>query len=310
MEHETILLDFWSVNCTNAKSNIHQDKREKSNWNEQIKTLYANGISMEDALHFVHSQQPEKENFIKWIHERKRFQPEIDTKLIHDVLSPEDLIFWEKNGYFVLRNIIPEQQINNTCQAIWNYLEASIDDEESWYKYHPGKRGMMLQFSDHPAIDLNRQSAQIKKAYEQLYGHSEIHKSIDKVGFNPPIGNNYSFAGSPLHWDTSLKLPIPYKLQGLLYLTDCDDHEGAFHCVPRFHHQIQDWMNTLPEHSNPREEALKQLKPIPVNGKAGDFVIWNQALPHCATPNQGKLPRMTQYLTYLPNHVEEQNEWI
>ena len=52
------------------------------------------------------------------------------------------------------------------------------------------------------------------------------------------------------------------------------------------------------------------LKPEPVPGNAGDFVIWHQALPHCATPNHGQTPRMVQYLTFVPEAPEAPREWI
>jgi ectoine hydroxylase-related dioxygenase (phytanoyl-CoA dioxygenase family) len=95
--------------------------------------------------------------------------------------------------------------------------------------------------------------------------------------------------------------PIPFRLQGLLYLTDVQQNSGAFHCVPGFHNKIEDWLSSLPKNANPREIALKELMPEPVLGNAGDFIIWHQALPHCATPNHSNLPRMVQYLTYFPN---------
>ncbi|HVK94998.1 MAG TPA: phytanoyl-CoA dioxygenase family protein, partial [Noviherbaspirillum sp.] len=59
----------------------------------------------------------------------------------------------------------------------------------------------------------------------------------------------------------------------------------------------------------PRQLAPQRLKATPVPAKAGDFIIWHQALPHCATPNYGKFPRMVQYLSYLPDVVEEPKEW-
>jgi ectoine hydroxylase-related dioxygenase (phytanoyl-CoA dioxygenase family) len=116
--------------------------------------------------------------------------------------------------------------------------------------------------------------------------------------------------GSKLHWDVSLKPPIPFELQGLLYLTDCGLDDGAFHCVPGFHHKIETWLHDLEEGENPREKALKTLQPIPILGNAGDFIIWQKALPHCATPNYGQSPRMVQYLTYLPNDYNPSAEWI
>ncbi len=306
METETILLDFLERNDSSSQ----KKKIQISTWEERIKVLYSLGISMEETLNFLHQNKPEKETFLTWISNRTRIQPEINTNTIDTVLSKEDLELWEQNGYIVLRNAVDEVDCKDACEAIWNYLNATIDNPSSWYQQHPGKRGMMLQFSDHPVLDRIRQSVKIKKAYEHLYGHSDIYKTIDKVGFNPPEIENYRFSGSPLHWDASLKLPIPYKLQGLLYLTDCNEHEGAFHCVPGFHHQMHDWLQTNPKSDNPRDEAPKQLKSTPITGKAGDFIIWNQALPHCATPNHGTFPRMTQYLTYLPNNLQDQEEWI
>ena len=58
------------------------------------------------------------------------------------------------------------------------------------------------------------------------------------------------------------------------------------------------------------EENRHNLRPVPVEGMAGDFIIWHQALPHCATPNRGPAPRMVQYLTCLPDHRQDQNVWL
>ena len=84
----------------------------------------------------------------------------------------------------------------------------------------------------------------------------------------------------------------------------------SFHCVPGFHNQIENWLNSLPANANPRARALDELKSIPIIGEAGDLIIWNQAIPHCATPNYGQKPRMVQYLTYIHDEYKEQNLWI
>lgn len=168
----------------------------------------------------------------------------------------------------------------------------------------------MLNFSDHETLNRNRFSPRVKKAYEQLYKTTKIYKTIDKVSFNPPETENFNFLGSPLHWDMSLKKPLSFGLQGLLYLTDCGPNDGAFHCVPGFHNQINQWLDELKPHENPREKALQTLQSKPIIGQAGDFIIWHQALPHCATPNKGEKPRMVQYLTYLPDDYNAAGEWI
>jgi len=73
--------------------------------------------------------------------------------------------------------------------------------------------------------------------------------------------------------------------------------------------EIDQWLASLAPDLNPRELALTALKATPVPGNAGDFVLWHQALPHRATPNKGKTPRLVQYFTYLPLKQEEERAW-
>lgn len=278
---------------------------------QDVKALYARGISMEDALHVLYQQRPTLDAFQSWIASRTRPRPAHAASPHQDVLSAADLRFWEDKGYLVLRGVVPRAQCAAARQAIWDYLGASADDPASWYRPHPGKRGLMLQFSDHPALEENRHCAHIRHAYQQLYGAGNgIFASVDKVSFNPPETPQHSFLGSALHWDVSLQLPIPFKLQGMLYLSDCPAQHGAFHCVPGFQHRMDDWLAKIPAHTTPREWAIRDLRSVAVDGNAGDFIIWHQALPHCATPNRGPAPRMVQYLTYLPEQCPDHAAWI
>lgn len=96
----------------------------------------------------------------------------------------------------------------------------------------------MVNFYNHPTLEKNRASIKIQKAYERLYQTNKIYKTIDIVSFNPPVTKQYNFLGGNLLWDVSLKQPIPFRLKGLLYLSDCNENEGAFNCIPSFHHQI------------------------------------------------------------------------
>lgn len=279
-------------------------------WDKEIKTLYQLGISMEDTLQFLYFNNPDFETFSNWIQDRSRRQNKEEKALETEILSENDLDFWKKNGYVVIKNAIPKEDCIATQQAIWEFLEMRPEAQETWYKSHEAQKGLMLNFSDHETLSKNRSSAKIKKAYEQLYASTNIYKTIDKVSFSPPENQNFSFKGSALHWDTSLKQPLTFGLQGLLYLTDCGKEDGAFHCVSGFHNSIDNWLENLEPHENPREKALATLIPEAVTGNAGDFIIWDNRLPHCATPNRGKMPRMVQYLTYLPNNYDASGEWI
>lgn len=296
-----LIINFWKRTLTATS--------ETSTWTQEIEFLYQSGISLEVAIAYLYAEKPSLEQFTIWIQQQaKSVENRIEKS--EDVLSTEDLEFWNQNGYIVLKNALSKEDCEKTRNAIWEFLGKSLEDELSWYTQHPEQSGMMVHFSDHPTLNANRNSPQIRKAYEQLYQSTAIYKTIDKVSFNPPITKNYSFRGSDLHWDVSLQLPIPNRLQGLIYLSDCTENEGAFHCVPAFHNEIENWMKNLPKNVNPREFALRTLKPIPIVGKVGDMVIWHQALPHCATANYGKTPRMVQYLTYFPNVYKESETWI
>lgn len=298
-----LLENFW-----NRILNIEIKPEKESSWETETGYLYQLGISMEETLRYLHEERPSLIVFKEWI--KTNSKNVSNTINLENVLSEEDLAFWETNGYVVVKNAISEEDCMAAQAAIWQFLEKNSEDSSSWYKPHEEQKGLMVNFYNHPTLEKNRTSLKIQKAYEQLYGTKRIYKTIDKVSFNPPVTNNYNFLGSNLHWDVSLKQPIPFRLQGLLYLSDCNEKEGSFHCVPGFHNQITDWLNALSPNENPREVALKTLIPKPVIGKAGDFVIWQQTLPHCATPNYGKNPRLVQYLTYFPEDYVEASEWI
>lgn len=283
-----------------------------STWNQEIECLYQYNISLENVLQYLHFENPALDTFIRWV---ENHAPENNYKSLNtseNVLSDADVQFWNKNGYIVIKNAIPKEECITTQLAIWEFLKMNPDEPESWYRQHPQQSGMMVNFSDHPVLNRNRESQKIRKAYEQLYQTTELFKTIDKVSFNPPITEEYGFKGSGLHWDVSLHLPIPFGMQGLLYLSNCESHEGAFHCVPGFHTRIEEWLNQLPEDASPREYAQQKLTKelIPIPGETGDFIIWHQALPHCATANHGLHPRMVQYLTYFPKNYRGNDIWL
>lgn len=279
-------------------------------WNKEQEALYNLGIGMEETLNFLYNKKPGLLEFKAWIKNKSVHEPLTPGTQQEDTLSTDDLAFWKEHGFVVIRNAITPADCEAAQNAIWNFLTSDPNDKNSWYKANENQKGLMLTFTDNACLQKNRQSPKIKKAFEQLYNSTNLYKTIDKVSFNPPETDQFSFMGSGLHWDVSLKQPIALELQGLLYLTDCDATGGAFHCVPGFHTKISDWMNQLAPDENARAKAPQTLTSIPVPGKAGDFVIWHAALPHCATPNKGEYPRMVQYLKYLPVDFKEETEWI
>ena len=135
-------------------------------------------------------------------------------------------------------------------------------------------------------------------------------KGTDRVGFNVPERPGWTFPGPDLHWDVSLKTPIPFGTAGILYLTDTPPEQGAFTLVPGFHRRVDEWLANLAPGADPRQQDLHALGSMPIGGRAGDLIIWHHALPHGSRPNRGTQPRMVQYIAMFPTEVDEQDEWI
>jgi ectoine hydroxylase-related dioxygenase (phytanoyl-CoA dioxygenase family) len=224
-----------------------------------------------------------------------------------DVLTAEDLDFWEENGFVIVREAVSESQARAAETAVWEFLEMEPNDSASWYEKPIGK-GIMMDFYHHPALLENRRAPRILKAFAQLWKTADLWATTDRTSFNPPETENYSFQGPRLHWDMSLEPPFRFGTQGLLYLCDTPAEQGAFCCVPKFHRKLEKWLEDLPEHADPRQVNLES-EAVPIAGHAGDFVIWHHALPHGSSPNRGKHPRIVQYLNMYPSEFRENEKW-
>lgn len=288
------------------------DAARTAHWKEDQQLLHHLGVSMEEVMIYLFFGKHSFNEFETWVKQRVKTNTHQHPPSQQDakpVLSDADLLFWRENGYLIVPNAVAAEDCDAAVNAICELLAANPSEPDTWYQNHSAKKGMMLQFFDHPTLDKNRRSPRIRKAYEQLYGHSDILLNIDKVSFNPPVTSSHPFTGSPLHWDVSLVPPIPFNLQGLVYLHDVTEDQGAFQCVPGFHLQIDEWLRSLPETQDPRKLIADIVKPVTLAGKKGDLIIWHNALPHCASPNRSSMPRFVQYVTWYDSNRKLSSIW-
>jgi ectoine hydroxylase-related dioxygenase (phytanoyl-CoA dioxygenase family) len=292
---------------------------------EYVKALFnCLGIGLEPGYQFLYANNPSFEVFEEWILENGEPDPEMiemfnaaltgkDAERKREgthLLSQSQQKQWDEEGYLVIPNAISKEQCQQTRDLICNFLEIDESDPNTWYKDHTSKQKIMVQLFRDPVLRANRLSPAIRSAYEQLWQQTNLMVSFDRVSFNPPETSTYKFPGPDLHWDVSLKTPIPFGTQGLLYLADTAENQGAFTLVPGFHKRVDRWMLELKAGENPRDQDLHALGSKPIAAKAGDFVIWNQALPHGSSPNTSTLPRFVQYINYQPLDADVQKEWI
>ncbi|MEH3114790.1 phytanoyl-CoA dioxygenase family protein [Pedobacter terrae] len=314
---------FWRKMMFRRSGQFDEEQWENE-WQLDKTLLSVLGLGLEQTLTYVFQYAPTFEEFEQWIvntagvptsEQVNKFNNMFDEmpdilKPVPSVLSAEELTFWAENGYLILKNAVPKDDCQSTVDVICDFLNVKLDDPDTWYGDHTSRRGIMVQLFQHPLLQKNRQTKRIRMAYEQLWQRTDIWVTTDRVGFNPPETEKWKFPGPDLHWDCSLELPIPFNLQGLLYLADTAPNQGAFTLVPGFHHRISAWLNSLPEGTNPRREDLHALGSLPIAAQAGDFIIWHQALPHGSRPNTSSKPRFVQYINYQPSDLSQKKNWL
>ncbi|MDE2481071.1 MAG: phytanoyl-CoA dioxygenase family protein [bacterium] len=288
------------------------DERCSDRWAHDTTLLRAFGVGLHETIAYLYNEAPSYEAFTAWVlaHDTARgnapdaYDPSADEA----VLSPYDLAFFEEHGYVVVHDAVSPSARRAAEEAIWGHLGMDRDDPESWYT-RPNGHSIWVPLLHHDAVWANRCSPRIRRAFEQLWGRSDLYPTVDQCGFNPPERSDWPFPGPRLHFDCNLTPPVPFGLQGILYLTDTAANQGAFTCVPGFHHRIDAWLTSFSHDGDPRTFDLYSLDPKPIAGRAGDLVIWHQALPHGASRNSATLPRIVQYITYEPTTSNEHDTW-
>jgi hypothetical protein len=231
------------------------------------------------------------------------------------VLSPQDLAFFEENGYLVVPDAAPPEMLQAVIDAIFDFLEMNPDDPQDWYR-EPLRPGGMVEMYQHPAMWNTRQHPRLYQAFADLLGTEKLWVTFDRVNFKPPSHPShpkYEHKGFA-HWDTDTsKLPSPgaqVRVQGLLCLTDTSEDMGGFRCAPGFHNALREWVQTQPEDRNPRVPDLNAIPPEyamrPIAAKAGDLIIWNTLLLHGNGHNVSDRPRLAQFISMFPAREDKE----
>ncbi|MBK34844.1 MAG: hypothetical protein CME26_04855 [Gemmatimonadetes bacterium] len=236
-----------------------------------------------------------------------------------DVLSNEDLSFWEANGYVIVPNAVPQANLDAMIQTIWDFLEVDGDDPEQWFHHPPrGRDGLpespislagMVEVYQRQALWDNRQYPRVYEAFRQILDEEHLWVSLDRANMKPPANPDSPEWDHPgmIHWDVDTSQdPIPFGVQGVLYLTDTSVDQGGFQCVPGFHRTFEDWVKTQPDDRNPRQPDLDGLTVEAIAGKAGDLLIWHRLLAHGNGRNTADRPRLAQYITMSPANYDDE----
>ena len=225
------------------------------------------------------------------------------------LLTPEDHRHFEENGYVVIRNVVPQENLDAVINALWKYLGMDPNDPEDWYR-PPLKPGGMVEIYQHQALWDNRQHPNVHQAFAELLGTERLWVTIDRANFKPPAHPDhpeYNFKGFT-HWDTDTSVrPLPQRrVQGVLYLADTAENQGGFQCVPEIYRNLEAYLERQPADRNPNVPDLTGYEVKPIPGQAGDLLIWNVLLPHGNGHNTSDRPRFAQFISMRPERYDDE----
>lgn len=316
---------YWHKSLLKRDGKLSADSFPEE-WKIDTILLTIVGLGLEQTILYVYRKTPTFDEFEDWILETSGIpdtdkvaqfnglfadKNSLNTRLVkRELLTDEDWEFWDQNGYLIIKNAVSKENCDLAIEALCDFIQIDRNDKDTWYSGHASKQGIMVQLFQHPILEQNRKAPKIKKAFEELWNRTDLWVNTDRVGFNPPETTSHRFTGPHLHWDVSIHPPVPFGTQGILYLSDTAENQGAFTVVPGFQNRLEEWLNSLPLNTNPRMENLYALGTKPIAANAGDFIIWHHALPHGSSPNTALLPRFVQYINYTPFDEKESEIWL
>lgn len=230
------------------------------------------------------------------------------------VLEQKDIDFFYKNGYTIIPNAVPQQNLDRTVDAIWNFLGMDRHNPDDWYRKPLRKIGF-VELYHHQSFWDNRQYPRVYQAFCDIWQTEKLWVSIDRACLKPPSNPKYpkwEHKGF-IHWDLNPWKPISFNIQGVLCLEDTDENQGGFQCIPGFiNDKLREWTQENLEPDKVRIPMkitnLQNFEVKKIPAKAGDLIIWQSQLAHGNGHNVSNKPRLAQYINMFP--AEEHNHQL
>ncbi|MEP9398508.1 phytanoyl-CoA dioxygenase family protein [Mesorhizobium sp. KR2-14] len=232
------------------------------------------------------------------------------------VLSEADWQHWTTKGYVIVRNAVPQENVQRLIDLLWEFDEKDPKDPSTWYA--PQRRDHlmkelngagMVEIYNHQYLWDNRQVQRVYDAFVDIWDREDLWVAIDRANLNPPKktpGNPNGF----IHWDSDTSLrPLPIGVQGVLSLVKQDGDIGGFQCIPELFENFEEWVKTQPADRDPHHPDLTGLTITNIEMNPGDLLIFNTLLAHGVRPNHSKdRVRMAQYISMFPADEEDNEE--
>ena len=228
-------------------------------------------------------------------------------------LTQSEWDFWQENGYVVVPNAVPKENVDALVDFMWEFTEMDRNDPETWYRPQQREYGMqelnqsgMIELFHHQTLWDNRQHPRVHGIFSDIWGTEKLWVTIDRVNLNRPARPDWDFKGF-VHWDIDTgQRPIPFEVQGVLALVDVTAEQGGLQVVPGFHRYFEEWVQMQPADRDTWKPDMTGLELVPVEMNAGDLVIWHSLLPHGTGRNNSTRPRLAQYISMFPAKEDDE----
>ncbi|HET7116162.1 MAG TPA: phytanoyl-CoA dioxygenase family protein [Hanamia sp.] len=228
------------------------------------------------------------------------------------VLTEEDWKFWMDNGYVIIKDAVPKEQVKRTADFLWEFEEKDPNDPKTWYAPPRAEMQMkeltntgMVEVYNHQYLWDNRQMPKVHAAFADIWGTEKLWCTIDRANLNFPLRPGFEYKAF-IHWDYDPDTK-PQNVQGVLALNDQTDEEmGGFQCIPELFRTYDTWKLTQPESRDHFKPDTTGFVPEKIKMEAGDLLIFNSSEPHGIRANNSKNKvRIAQYISMMP--AEEDN---
>ncbi|MEZ5552534.1 MAG: phytanoyl-CoA dioxygenase family protein [Pseudomonadales bacterium] len=202
-----------------------------------------------------------------------------------------------EDGYLVVPDVVPRDLCQNVVDAIAVFTGIDPHDPQTWYD--PRFTGLgIVPLHHHEALWAVRQHPDVYEVFRRLHGRDELWVSMDRVGYKPPASpETTEWTRSPFHWDCDPWTFDGFSLQGIVYLTDTTEDQGAFCCVPSIYRHLNDYRREHANDETRRQPVFLEKDVVSVPGTAGSLVIFHRLMPHTNGINRAAKPRYAQYVT-------------
>jgi hypothetical protein len=229
------------------------------------------------------------------------------------LLTEADWDFWITNGYIVIKDAVPKEQVKKLADFLWEFEEKDPNDPETWYAPPRAEMKMkeltntgMVEIYNHQYLWDNRQFPKVHQAFTDIWGTEKLWVTIDRANLNLPLRPGFDYKGF-IHWDYDPETK-PQNVQGVLALADQDDENmGGFQCIPELFKTYDTWKLTQPEDRNHFQPDTTGFELVKVKMNAGDLLIFNSSQPHGIRANRSKdKVRLAQYISMMPAQEDDE----